>query len=86
MTRWFVYVLLNREPRSYTGSTTDTARRLEEHNSDKGAKATKGRGPWRIAHVETFKTRSEAQSREAAIKKDRKFTNTLKAKSARASR
>lgn len=83
---WFVYVLLNRARRSYTGSTTDVARRLAEHNSGEGAKFTKGRGPWRVIHVETFATRGEAQSREAAIKKDRKFKDALKAKNARASR
>jgi putative endonuclease len=83
---WFVYVLLNRAGLAYTGCTTNIERRLEEHNAGKGAKFTKGRGPWRVARVESFATRGEAQSREAAIKKDRKFKNALKAKNARASR
>lgn len=86
MKRWFVYVLLNRAGLAYTGSTTDFERRLAEHNSGKGAKFTSGRGPWRVAHVETFETRGQAQAREAAIKKDRKFKVALKATSARASR
>jgi putative endonuclease len=83
---WFVYVLLNRAGLAYTGCTTNIERRLEEHNAGKGAKFTKGRGPWRIAHVEAFEARGPAQAREAAIKKDRKFKAALKATSARASR
>jgi putative endonuclease len=83
---WFVYVLLNRANLSYTGVTPDVEARLTKHNSGKGAKFTKGRGPWRIVHVETFDTRGQAQAREAAIKKDRTFKSALKAKSARASR
>jgi putative endonuclease len=71
---------------TYTGSTTDTTRRLAEHNASEGAKFTKGRGPWRVIHTEKFATRSEAQSREAAIKKDRKFKAALKSRTARASR
>jgi putative endonuclease len=86
MTRWFVYVLLNRAGLAYTGSTTDVARRLDEHNSGAGAKFTRGRGPWRLAHLEEFATRSAAQKREAAIKKDRAFKARLKAKTARGSR
>lgn len=83
---WFVYVLLNRAGLAYTGCTTDIERRLVQHNSGRGAKFTKGRGVWRVAHIETFDTRGQAQAREAAIKKDRKFKAALKAKSARASR
>lgn len=79
--RWFVYVLLNGGHMAYTGSTTDPARRLAEHNSGKGAKFTKGRGPWRIAHLEEHATRSAAQAREAALKKDRAFKRRLKAPS-----
>ncbi|MCM0021548.1 MAG: GIY-YIG nuclease family protein [Tagaea sp.] len=69
---------------SYTGSATDVARRLAEHNSGKGAKFTKGRGPWRVIHTETFEARGPAQAREAAIKKDRKFKAALKARATNA--
>lgn len=86
MTRWFVYVLLNRAGLSYTGSTTNVAVRVAKHNAGKGAKFTKGRGPWRAIHVEEFAAKGPALSREAAIKKDRKFKADLKAKTARGSR
>lgn len=81
---YFVYVLLNRAGLAYTGSTNDVQARLAKHNAGRGAKFTKGRGPWRVVHVEEFAARGPALSREAAIKKDRRFKTALKAKSARA--
>jgi putative endonuclease len=83
---YFVYVLLNRAGIAYTGITPDVEKRLAKHNAGKGAKFTKGRGPWRLVHVEEFDAKGPALSREAAIKKDRKFKTSLKAKNARASR
>jgi putative endonuclease len=77
---YFVYVLLNRAGLAYTGSTNDVTARLAKHNSGKGAKFTKGRGPWRVVHVEEFAARGPALSREAAIKKYRKFKAALKAR------
>ncbi|WP_135077037.1 GIY-YIG nuclease family protein [Terasakiella sp. SH-1] len=81
--RWFVYVLLNQKNEAYTGVTYDTTpeRRLEEHNGQRpgGAKYTRARRPWKLVYAESgFLNRSEAQSREAAIKKDRKFKAALK--------
>ena len=53
----------------YTGITTDTARRVREHNSStKGAKYTKSRRPVRLIYTEGFPTRSDAQKREYALK------------------
>ncbi|SCA55759.1 Excinuclease ABC subunit C [Candidatus Terasakiella magnetica] len=81
--RWFVYVLLNKRGEAYTGVTYDTSptRRLEEHNGKRagGAKYTRARGPWELIYAECgFTDRSAAQSREAAIKKDRDFKARLK--------
>lgn len=81
--RWFVYVLLNKRGEAYTGVTYDETpdRRLDEHNGLKpgGAKYTRARRPWEIIYVESgFNGRSEAQSRELEIKKDRKFKAMLK--------
>ncbi len=81
--RWFVYVLLNKRGEAYTGVTFDVSpeRRLEEHNGEKpgGAKYTRARRPWELIYVESgFAGRSEAQSREIQIKKDRKFKLLLK--------
>jgi putative endonuclease len=81
--QWFVYVLLNEKGHAYTGVTYDETpdRRLKEHNGELsgGAKYTRTHGPWELIYIENgFDNRSQAQSREAAIKKDRKFKQRLK--------
>ena len=53
----------------YTGWTTDVEKRIEAHNSGKGAKYTRGRRPVKLVYTEEFPTKEEALSREAAIKK-----------------
>jgi putative endonuclease len=84
----FVYVLGTRtETRhlTYVGWTSDVARRLAQHNSGKGARATRGR-TWVLLHSEWFSTRREAMSREWHLKRDRAFRKNLaqKLKSERA--
>ncbi|MCD8375770.1 MAG: glutamate--tRNA ligase family protein, partial [Oscillospiraceae bacterium] len=63
-----VYILRCRDDTLYTGITTDLARRLEEHNSGRGAKYTRGRGPVTPAYWEIQPDKSAALRREAAIK------------------
>lgn len=77
---WYVYVIVNAARIAYTGIAADVTARLAQHNGEKrgGAKFTRGRGPWRIAHVEGPLTKSDALKREAAIKKDRAFKRALK--------
>ena len=54
----------------YTGVTTDTERRFREHQEKKvGAKYTRAKIPLHIAYIEKSASRSEAQSREFALKK-----------------
>jgi putative endonuclease len=63
-----VYVLRSKTTgRFYTGSTSELARRVEEHNADV-TRSTKHRGPWELVHEETFPTRSEAMRRERELK------------------
>ena len=52
----------------YTGITKDLDRRLAEHATGKGARYTKGRGPFRLVYRETCQGRAEASRRETAIK------------------
>lgn len=77
----FVYAILNAAGTIYVGQTTDVERRLAQHNGAKsgGAKFTRGRGPWRIVHVEAFEKLGDALRRERALKRDRKFKAMLKA-------
>ncbi len=68
---WYVYILQCADSSLYTGVTTDTERRVIEHNqSDRlGAKYTRCRRPVSLVYRESCKNRSVACQREAAIKK-----------------
>jgi putative endonuclease len=63
-----VYMLECADKSLYTGITNDLDRRLAEHAAGKGAKYTRGRGPFRLVYSETCAGRAEATRREAAIK------------------
>lgn len=63
-----VYILKCKDNTLYTGYTNDLNERLKMHESGKGAKYTRGRGPFEIMYVETFLTKQEAMRREYAIK------------------
>lgn len=65
----YTYILECSDNSLYTGWTTDIDKRLECHNSGKGAKYTRGRRPVVVKYFETFDTRSEAMKRECEIKK-----------------
>ncbi len=65
---WVIYVLECADKSLYTGITTNLERRLAEHETGKGAKYTRGRGPFRLVYSETCSGRAEATRREAAIK------------------
>ena len=66
----YVYILRCRDESLYTGWTNDLEKRLEAHNSGKGAKYTRGRGPVTLVYSETLST-----NRECEIKK---MTKTAK--------
>lgn len=66
---WFVYILECRDQTLYTGITNDLERRLAQHESGKGAKYTRGRGPFRLVYSEAHSTRAAASKREHGLKK-----------------
>ena len=76
---YFVYVLRNGAGTLYTGIAKDVDARLGAHNAGRGARFTRGRGPWTIAHVEGPFAHGDALRREAALKRDRAFKAALKA-------
>lgn len=76
---YFVYVLCNGKGILYTGIAKDIEARLALHNVGEGAKFTRGRGPWRVAHQEGPVAHGAALKREAALKRDRRFKAGLKA-------
>ncbi len=65
----YTYILTCSDGTLYTGWTTDIEKRVEKHNSGKGAKYTSGRRPVKLEYFEKFETKQEAMKREYAIKK-----------------
>jgi len=64
-----VYIVECIDGTYYTGYTTDLGKRLDTHNSGKGAKYTRGRLPVAVVFSEAYATKSEALRREAEIKR-----------------
>jgi putative endonuclease len=65
---FFAYILRSEKTkRHYVGSTDNLKNRLEEHNSGETVSIRRGI-PWKIVHIEQFKTRSEAIRKEKQIK------------------
>ena len=56
--------------KSYVGFTNNIKSRLIKHNTNKGAKATKGYG-WELVYKKRFFNKSKALSYEYLLKKDR---------------
>ncbi len=70
MTRsWWVYLLVCRDGRTYTGIALDVAARFKAHTEGKGAKFTRSNPPVRVLGTQAFASRSEALKAEAALKK-----------------
>lgn len=63
-----VYILKCKDRSLYTGYTTNLERRLDMHQSGKGAKYTRGRGPFQVMYIEKFQTKEEALKKEYEIK------------------
>jgi|TARA_Y100000022_G_scaffold118640_1_gene102513 putative endonuclease len=57
--------------KTYVGYTNNIKNRLIKHNSNKGAKSTKGH-KWILIYKKRFKTKNEAMSFEYKLKKNRK--------------
>jgi len=66
---WFIYLIRCKGGQLYTGITTDVQRRLAEHQSGKGAKYLRGRGPLQLVFQQSVGSRSDALKMEAAFKK-----------------
>ncbi|MBC8408624.1 MAG: GIY-YIG nuclease family protein [Rhodobacteraceae bacterium] len=69
---WSVYIVECADRSYYCGITTNITRRLKEHNSGRGAKYTRGRGPITLKAIIHVDTKSKALKLEAKIKKQKK--------------
>ena len=66
--RNYTYIVKCSDETLYTGWTNNLEKRLEAHNSGKGAKYTKTRRPVKLVYFEEYDTKQEAMKREYAIK------------------
>lgn len=64
----YTYIVKCKDGTLYTGWTNDIEKRIEAHNTGKGAKYTKTRRPVELIYLEEFLTKEEAMKREYAIK------------------
>ena len=67
---WYVYLIQSEKDNSiYTGITLDVETRLQAHNNNRGARYTKGRGPFILLKVFQVANKSLALKLEYKIKK-----------------
>ena len=76
---YYVYMLKSKGIKqvTYVGYTNNLKKRIDVHNSGKGAKFTRGR-KWTLIYKEKFKSKKEAISREYYIKKNRSLRKKIK--------
>lgn len=67
--KWELYILLCGDGTLYTGIARDADKRLRMHESGKGAKYTRGRGPLRLVYRESCENHAQALRREIEVKK-----------------
>ena len=72
--------LKNNKKISYVGYTNNLKKRLNLHNSGKGAKFTRGK-KWKLVYYEKYDTKSTAMKNEYKFKQNYKLRNKLKIKS-----
>lgn len=70
---WVVYILECADGTLYTGITDSLERRMAAHTRGKGAKYTRGRGPFRLRYVQSCDDHAQALKRELQIKKLKRF-------------
>ena len=77
---YFVYLLVSKNKNrtiSYVGYTNNIKKRLELHNSSKGAKFTRGRN-WKLAYSKKYDNKILAMKEEYKLKKNYLLRNKIK--------
>ena len=80
---YYTYMLKSISPgvkKTYVGYTNNLDLRLSKHNSNKGAKSTKGY-KWILIYSKKFKTKNEAMSFEYNLKTNKTLRKELLEKS-----
>ena len=67
--QWVLYILECGDGTLYTGITDNLPNRIKMHESGRGAKYTRGRGPLILRYSEICTDHSHALQREMAVKR-----------------
>ena len=62
-----IYILLCANNEYYVGCTSDLERKLQEHQTGRGADFTKGHLPFKLVYTEEYPTLEEAYKRERQL-------------------
>jgi len=77
---YFVYLIvsknISKKRFSYVGYTGDLKKRLNLHNSGKGAKFTRGK-KWKLVYYEKYDSKSSAMKNEYILKKNYRLRKKL---------
>tara|TARA_Y200000002_G_scaffold197404_1_gene163037 strand:- start:489 stop:755 length:267 start_codon:yes stop_codon:yes gene_type:complete len=68
---YFIKTLDGYQNKTYVGYTNNLTSRIKKHNSNKGAKSTRGY-KWELVYKKKFYLKQKALSFEYKLKKDRK--------------
>ena len=70
--RWFIYLVRTGAGSLYTGISTDPDRRLRQHQSGKGARALRGKGPLALVWRQEVADKGSALRLEYRLKQQSK--------------
>ena len=79
---YFVYMLISTHKNrisTYVGYTKNVEIRLNQHNSSKGAKYTRGK-KWNIIYKKKYLSKNIAMKEEYILKNDSRLRNNIKKK------
>ena len=79
---YFVYIIATKVKNkkiSYVGYTSNLSKRLNDHNTGKGAKFTRGK-KWKIIFKKQYKTKVKAMQEEYKLKKNYLLRKKIKKK------
>ena len=77
---FYVYLIVTKNKKkltSYVGYTNNLDKRINLHNSSKGAKFTKGR-IWKLIYYKKFNSKKRALKEEYKLKKNYKLRSKIK--------
>ena len=77
---YFVYLIVSKAKNrtiSYVGYTNDLKKRIKLHNTNKGAKFTKGK-KWRLLYYKKYESKISAMKEEYKLKKNFKLRKKIK--------